>query len=151
MIPRSNTLGVGITALNLESAVEAFADALGQRRKGYVCVTGVHGVSEAQTDPEFRRILNNAFLCTPDGMPTVWVGRWQGFKEMDRVYGPDLMLDVFKRSEETGWKHFFYGGANGAGEELKAKLAGRFPKVAVVGVFEPPFRPLNDAEQEPIR
>ena len=33
-------------------------------KRGYICVTGVHGVMEAQTDSEFRHILNRAFLNT---------------------------------------------------------------------------------------
>lgn len=44
---------------------------MAERRKGYVYVTGVHGVTEAQDDPEFRRILNRAFLNTLGGVPIV--------------------------------------------------------------------------------
>ncbi len=57
-----------------------------------MCVTGVHGIMEAQSDDRFRDILNRSFLTTPDGMPTVWLGRVHGFKHMNRVYGPDYML-----------------------------------------------------------
>src|SRR3974390_33509 len=103
---RANVLGVGISAINLDSAVDAVAQAVARQTKGYVCVTGVHGVSEAQRDPAFRAILNNSFLTTPDGMPTVWMGRWQGFREMSRVYGPDLMLRVCELSQHRGFTHF---------------------------------------------
>ncbi len=66
-------LGVGISIISLASAREAVAAALAARAKGYICVTGMHGVTEAQSDPSFRRILNRAYLCTPDGMPMVWL------------------------------------------------------------------------------
>ena len=85
---RANVLGVGIDALNMRTAVSAIDAALASGHKGYVCVTGVHGIMEAQTDEHLRTILNNSFLTTPDGMPTVWVGKWQGFRGVDRVYGP---------------------------------------------------------------
>ena len=111
---RVNVLGVGLSAINLRTATRLIADAVARKTKGYICVTGVHGVMEAQTDAAFRRILNQAFLCTPDGMPMVWMGKLNGFSEMDRVYGPDLMLDVFEASIRAGHRHFFYGGANGA-------------------------------------
>src|SRR5580698_3585534 len=90
MTDRVNVLGVGISALNLPSALAEIAGAIATRRKGYICVTGVHGVMEAQSDEALRVILNNAFLCTPDGMPMVWVGKMNGHSEMSRVYGPDL-------------------------------------------------------------
>lgn len=146
-VERVNVLGVGISVLNLQRAVEVIAEAIAERRKGYIAVTGVHGVTEAQDDPEFRRILNNSFLCTPDGMPMVWMGKAAGHAEMDRVYGPDLMELLCKEGVARGWKHFFYGGAPGVAEELKAKLTARFPGMQVVGTYTPPFRPLN-AEEE---
>jgi N-acetylglucosaminyldiphosphoundecaprenol N-acetyl-beta-D-mannosaminyltransferase len=146
-----NVLGVAVSPINMGIALEQITRALANRQKGYVCVTGVHGVSEAQTDPEFRQILNRAFLCTPDGMPLVWVGRWQGQKQMDRVYGPDLMLAVLALSEKTGWRHFFYGGAEGTAQVLRSKLLERFPKLQIVGANEPPFRPLNMDEQRKLR
>jgi len=144
---RVNVLGVGVSAINMDMALAGITQALEKKEKGYVCVTGVHGVSEAQSDPGFRQILNRAFLCTPDGMPLVWVGRLQGQKHMGRVYGPDLTLALLALSEQTGWRHFFYGGADGTAQVLQEKLLHRFPKLRIVGTYQPPFRPLNAEEQ----
>jgi N-acetylglucosaminyldiphosphoundecaprenol N-acetyl-beta-D-mannosaminyltransferase len=149
--PRANVLGVGISAINLDSTTELVVQALARRVKGYVCVTGVHGVSEAQSDPSFRAILNHAFLNTPDGMPMSWVGKWQGFRDIDRVYGPDLMLRVCEISGGRGFTHFFYGGAPGVAEQLKARLEQRFSDLKVVGTYSPPFRPLTGEEEEALR
>ncbi len=145
-IQRVNVLGVGISVLNLKTALAAMAEAVAQRRKGYICITGVHGVIEAQDDPAFRRILNEAFLCTPDGMPMVWAGKLRGHREMSRVYGPDLMLDVCAWSQQSGCRHFFYGGMPGVAETLRDRLGQRFPGLRVVGCYSPPFRPLNAEE-----
>lgn len=146
-VERVNVLGVGVSVLNLETALAAVRRALEQKRKGYVCVTGVHGVMEAQRDPALRNILNAAFLNTPDGMPMVWAGRLRGFRAMDRVYGPDLMNLVFDWSRQAGRTHFFYGGGQGVAEELKRKLEVKFPGVKIVGTFTPPFRALNLEEE----
>jgi len=143
---RINVLGTGISVLNLRTALTAMADAVRERRKGYICVTGVHGVMEAQDDDSFKKILNGAFLCTPDGMPMVWAGKLDGHRDMSRVYGPDLMLEVCAWSETSGAKHFFYGGAAGVAELLAQKLKAKFPKLAVVGTDTPPFRALNEME-----
>lgn len=146
-IEKVNVLGVGLSAINLHSAVEAIATAVKSRTKGYICVTGVHGVMEAQDDPAFRDILNGAFLNTPDGMPMVWMGKIRGEKEMSRVYGPDLMLDVFEWSAQSGCSHFFYGGQPGVPEQLKRNLEEKFPGVKICGFYSPPFRPLNADEE----
>src|SRR5580692_620884 len=133
MTNRVNVLGVGISALNLQSALAEVADAIRARRKGYICVTGVHGVMEAQGDAAFRGILNNAFLCTPDGMPIVWLGKIHRHSEMRRVYGPDLMLDICAWGETNPCKHFFFGGAPGVADVLVEKLKARFPKMQIAG------------------
>jgi N-acetylglucosaminyldiphosphoundecaprenol N-acetyl-beta-D-mannosaminyltransferase len=148
---RVNVLGVGISVLDLRTALDAIAGAVRDRRKGYIAVTGVHGVMEAQDDAAFKNILNQAFLCTPDGMPMVWMGRLHGHREMRRVYGPDLMLEVCAWSETSGCKHFFYGGAAGVAELLGQKLKAKFPKLQIVGHYTPPFRPLNAAEENELQ
>jgi N-acetylglucosaminyldiphosphoundecaprenol N-acetyl-beta-D-mannosaminyltransferase len=147
MTNRVNVLGVGVSVLNLPTALETIADAIRARRRGYVCVTGVHGVMEAQSDENFRRILNNALLCTPDGMPMVWLGKIHGHPEMRRVYGPDLLLEVCAWSQKNPCKHFFFGGAEGVAGLLAEKLQARFPKLEIAGTFTPPFRALEPAEE----
>src|SRR5664280_2107417 len=150
-IKRVNVLGVGISVLNLRTALDAIAGAVRARHKGYICVRDAHGVMLAQKDPAFRRILNEAFLCTPDGMPMVWMGWLRGHREMSRVYGPDLMLEVCAWSEESGCRHFFFGGAPGVAEQLRDNLTKRFPKLQVVGCYTPPFRPLNAEEEKQLQ
>lgn len=123
-------------------------DAIARREKGYICVTDVHVVMQAQRDEAFRSVLNSAFLCTPDGMPIVWMSRLQGHLNVSRVYGPDLMQEVLQKSSSLGTRHFLYGGHDGSGLLLKRKLIERFPGLPIVGLFEPPFRPLNAEEEK---
>lgn len=142
-----NVLGVGIHALDLSKATDLILAAINQEHKGYVCVTGVHGVMEARRDAAFRKVLREAFLVTPDGMPTVWLGRMQGQPQMKRVYGPDLMLDICARSTGPGGiRHFFYGGKPGVADQLAANLQARYPGLNVAGTHTPPFRPLQAPE-----
>jgi N-acetylglucosaminyldiphosphoundecaprenol N-acetyl-beta-D-mannosaminyltransferase len=146
-IDRFNVLGVALHAMNLTVATEAVMEALRDRRKGYICVTGVHGVTEAQGDDAFREVLNGALLNTTDGMPLVWLGRRAVGGWVDRVYGPDLMLEIFRATQATAYRHFFYGGAPGVAEELKKRMEERFPGVTICGTYCPPFRALT-AEEE---
>lgn len=147
-VPRVNVLGVGVSVLNLERARAVLQAAVREGRRGYVCVTTVHGVIAAQHDPALRAIFNRSLLTTPDGMPLVWAGKLAGHREMDRVYGPDLMLDTFRWTEQTGHSHFLFGGRPGVVEALRTRLQARFPKVCIVGAYTPPFRPLTVAEEQ---
>lgn len=154
-VETANVLGIGISVLDQTRAREFLFDAVRTGRRGYVAVTGVHGVTEAQTDPELKQILNSALLSTPDGMPMVWMGKLQGHSSIRRVYGPDLMLNLCEHSRAAGLTHFLYGGKPGVADELAATLTARFPDLRVVGTYSPPFRALTEAEitelQEQIR
>ncbi len=219
-VARVNVLGVGISPLNMDEAVESLIDSRVHGRSGYVCVTGVHGVIESQRDSELKQIHNNSLLTVPDGMPTVWMGREQGFVHMGRVYGPDLMLQLMAATSEVDGcslivdkerdgvarvasttrqfnnpttapakpeslatqpasvatdnmrqqiepnglgspnnlitekkclSHFLYGATEEMLAELKQNLESRFPGIQIVGTYAPPFRPLNEQEEEELR
>lgn len=145
---RVNVLGVGVNAIDMRQALALADSALQCGRKGYICVTGVHGTMEAQKDSEFRNILNRSLLNTPDGMPMVWIGRLQGFSRMRRVFGPDFMRQMCALSVKRSYTHFLYGGAPGVAEDLERNLLRQFPGLQIVGTYTPPFRPLNQEEQE---
>lgn len=141
-------LGIPIEPLDMESAVVRVADELEARRKGYVCLIGVHGIMEAQRDSDLARVYDCATLMVPDGTPAVWVGRMQGFHQMQRVAGPDLMLEIFGRAQFAQYTHFLYGGTEGVADQLRESLLMRFPCVRIVGTHTPLFRSLTPEEEE---
>lgn len=149
-IQRVDVLGVGISAINMDMAVTELGRWVEEGEQHYVCVTGVHGVIESQSDPELLAIHNRSGLTTPDGMPMVWASKKAGADHVSRVYGPDLMLEVCERSADNGWTHFFYGGNEGVPELLAERLGERFPGLKVVGTYSPPFRPLTSEESDEI-
>lgn len=145
-IERTNILGVGVSAINMPMALEQIGLWVAERGCRYVCVANVHTITESQDDARLKQINNAAGMVTPDGMPLVWVSRLMGQKHVRRVYGPDLLLAACQRSLETGWSHYFYGGAEGVAEKLVERLSARFPGLKVAGLESPPFHALNPAE-----
>ena len=146
--PTATLLDIGIDAVNMQQAIDHVAAELASARKGYVCLAGVHGVMEAHRDPELAEIFAGATLVAPDGMPTVWVGRHQGHAQMQRVAGPDLMLEVISRDEFRDRTHFLCGGRDGIADELRDTLGHRYPWVKIVGTYCPPFGPMSPAEEQ---
>ena len=141
-----NVLGVHVSPVDMPSALEAIKRWITNQDKQYVCVTGVHGIIESYHDDALRRIHNSAGMVTPDGMPLVWIGRRLGFKQMDRVYGPDLMLNVCELSLKMRYRHFFFGAAPGVPEKLAQELQDRFPGLTVCGTYSPPFGEVSREE-----
>jgi N-acetylglucosaminyldiphosphoundecaprenol N-acetyl-beta-D-mannosaminyltransferase len=144
---RVDVLGVGIHPTSMDDALAVLQATIQTGGKGYVTVTGTHGVMEAQQDPEFRRIINQSMLTIPDGRSMVWVGWLQGFHRMRQVTGPDIMLRVCDLSVKKGYTHFLYGGNTGVADSLAASIRARFPGINIVGAFTPPFRDLTEEEE----
>ena len=146
--PAAKLLGISVEALDMELALSRIARELEARRKGYICMAGVHGIMEAFRNPELAAIYAGSSMTVPDGTPTVWVGRLQGHKAMQRVAGPDLMLEVFRRKQFAGCTHFLYGGEEHVAEQLRERFTRLYPWARIVGTYTPPFRDLNAKEEE---
>jgi N-acetylglucosaminyldiphosphoundecaprenol N-acetyl-beta-D-mannosaminyltransferase len=145
--PRYNVLGIGVSALTLAQAADLVVGVRGHLRRGYVCCGTAAGFTAARADPALRLIFNESWLTTPDGMPLVWLGP----RGVERVYGPDLMLAVCDTGRAAGLTHFLLGGVHGVAEDLKQKLTARFPGLAIIGTFSPPYRPLDANELTALR
>jgi N-acetylglucosaminyldiphosphoundecaprenol N-acetyl-beta-D-mannosaminyltransferase len=146
--PAAKLLGISVEALDMELALSRIARELEARRKGYICMAGVHGIMEAFRDSELAAIYAGSSITAPDGTPTVWVGRLQGHKAMQRVAGPDLMLEVFRRKQFAGCTHFLYGGEEHVAEQLRERFTRLYPWARIVGTYTPPFRDLNAEEED---
>ena len=147
-MPRVNVLGVGISALDERRAVAEVEGWVTRGERHWVNVCTVHTVMECRKSERLRGIVNGGGLATPDGMPLVWLCRAAGHRDAGRVYGPDLMLALCRRSQVTGHRHYFYGGTPDVTEELVDRLLWQFPKLQVAGWHAPPFRP-PDTPEEP--
>jgi N-acetylglucosaminyldiphosphoundecaprenol N-acetyl-beta-D-mannosaminyltransferase len=145
---RLNVLGVGISPMNLSRAVETIDGWIGDGRREYVCVCGVHGIMESRREPALRRLHNESGLVVPDGMPLVWLLHHAGYRDADRVYGPDLMLAMFEHGIARGIRHFLYGATPTALARLKENMTFRFPGLCIAGTLSPPFRPLSSEEDD---
>jgi N-acetylglucosaminyldiphosphoundecaprenol N-acetyl-beta-D-mannosaminyltransferase len=147
---RSDILGVRVSAINLDDAVETVERWIREGSRNYVCVTSVHGLLESRRDEQLRDIHNGAGLVTPDGMPLVWLSRLSGKSRTERVCGRDLMRRLTAVSTRRGYRQFYYGGAKGVAEKLKQALTAAYPDLAVAGVLSPPFRGLTREEDDVI-
>jgi N-acetylglucosaminyldiphosphoundecaprenol N-acetyl-beta-D-mannosaminyltransferase len=102
---------------------------------------------EAYKDNNFRKIINNADLVTPDGIPLVWTMRMLGFKNQSRVYGPTLTLHVCEAASKLGLPVGFYGGSPETIKYLVQNISYRFAPLLIAYAYSPPFRSLRLEEE----
>jgi N-acetylglucosaminyldiphosphoundecaprenol N-acetyl-beta-D-mannosaminyltransferase len=134
-------LGTRVDAVGLAEAADrvlAWAEA-GETRM--VAAANVHMLVEARDDPAFADRLARFDLVTPDGMPLVWRLRRMGHAGQERVYGPDLTLEVCTRAAARGVPIGIFGGSPEALAGTRRALLDRFPELRIVHAESPPIRP----------
>jgi N-acetylglucosaminyldiphosphoundecaprenol N-acetyl-beta-D-mannosaminyltransferase len=148
--PDTTIVGMKVSSTDYAHASGAVQKWAQHGASKYVCVASVNNVMEAYDSAEFQRVMNQADLVTPDGIPVVWGLRLLGHKDASRVYGPDLTPILLRMAAETGLPVGFYGGAPEVLKRLLEVVAKRFPAVHVAYSFSPPFRPLTPEEDEQV-
>jgi N-acetylglucosaminyldiphosphoundecaprenol N-acetyl-beta-D-mannosaminyltransferase len=148
-VARERLLGVPLALIDYERTLDWIADAVAERRRGYICVAAVHTVMATREDAELRSAVLGSDLTVPDGQPLVWALKALGHPLEDRVYGPELMQRACERAEREGTRFYLYGGRNDeALAQLKDNLRAAYPGLQIAGGYSPPFRELTAAEED---
>jgi len=138
--PTINILDILIHATCLDQTIQTICRWIEAKQQHYICVRDVHGIVKCQNDPVLRQIHKNSGLTVPDGMPLVWIGRMKGYRQMGRVYGPDLMRLMCQTSVAKGFTHCLYGGKTIAQvQALKKELEQKYNGIQITGAFCPPW------------
>lgn len=145
MIETYDVLGIPISAVSLDAANELIHEWANDDISRFIFVRDVHGIMQAQKDPELMKLHHQASLVTPDGMPLVWLGRWKGYN-VSRTCGPDLLEHVLKKSDFSGLRHYFFGGKSGVVQSLEATFVNRFRNLRIVGIATPPMSQMTKIE-----
>ena len=139
---------ISISNVNLETTLSFLSETIANENYGYVCVTNSRTSYLANHDDDYCAIQNNSLLTVPDGMPLVWIANNQGFKNVGKVSGMDLMDAIFTESIEKGYSHYFYGCSQNTIDLLQIKLKEKYPGLDIKAAVSPPFQPIEDYDIE---
>ncbi len=139
-------LKTNINVTNMSDTIKYIGGHLDDLRGKYICVSNVHTTVMSYENEEYRKIQNGAAMALPDGAPLSSYSRRKGYKQAQRVTGPDLMLELFAISKEKGYRHYFYGATEETLQSMKEVLERDYPGIQIAGMYAPPFRALTPQE-----
>ena len=146
-----NVLGVDVSCVDYDGAASAVIAAAKARRPLKVTALAVHGVMTGVLDAGQRWRLNRFDLVTPDGQPVRWaLNLLHGCGLRQRVYGPDLTLEVCRRAARENLPVFLYGSRPEVLDALAPELALRAPGLTICGFRPSLFRTSSDDEKRAI-
>jgi N-acetylglucosaminyldiphosphoundecaprenol N-acetyl-beta-D-mannosaminyltransferase len=145
---KKNVVGVLVDAIDYEAAVDRIIAAAKERRPMSISALAVHGVMTGVLDPVHRYRLNHLDLVAPDGQPVRWaLNLMHGTALTDRVYGPNLTLQLCARAAAESLPIYLYGSRPEVLENLSRNLCRQFPSLKIAGTQPSKFRQLSAEEK----
>lgn len=149
-LPGARVLDTFVNAMDWSEVRTLLTEWIRAAESRYVCLCNVHSAVLAESDQDYARVLADADLVLPDGMPVAWVLRHRGYPAQPRIGGPDLMWACCEDMSANGHGLFLYGSSQQTLDRLVHNLQSSFPALKIAGALSPPFHELNEREESEI-
>lgn len=141
-----NILGVNIDNITAADALENAKALLNSEGVSRIFTPNPEFIMTARKDEDFRRILNQADMCTPDGIGVVYAAKILKTPVQERVAGFDLACSLLAHIAGTGDGVFLFGAKPGVAERAAENLKKDYPGLIISGTHNGYFQPEEDAD-----
>lgn len=122
-------LGIKVNPTSYQQVVKIISRWLKESISHYLVTPNPEIITYAQSDPQFKKILNSAHLSIPDGKGLVWASKGK-LKKV--VTGTDLMLKICSLAPQKKWKIGLLGGVGDTSQKTASKLKKIFPNINII-------------------
>jgi N-acetylglucosaminyldiphosphoundecaprenol N-acetyl-beta-D-mannosaminyltransferase len=130
---KKDILGIRFDDLTLDEAVQAGARLLSDSDFHYVVTPNPEFILSAETDLEFKTILNQADLVLPDGIGVVYSARILGTPLKERVPGIDFASGMLSVLNQRGGRLFLLGAKPGVAQQAGVNILEQYPNIVLCG------------------
>jgi len=131
--PIPNILGVRADNVNYDQALSIIEGFVQSGSSHQVVTVNPEFIVAAQSDDDFRDILNASSLALPDGVGLLWAARFLGHSLQERVTGTDTVQRVAALAAQKGYRLFLLGAAPGVAAATAARLCETYPDLRIAG------------------
>ena len=124
---RIDLRGVAIDVLTEQGCVERLIRESQAGQGGWVITPNLDHMRRAETDDEFRTMLDEADVVVADGMPLIWASRLQGTPLPERVAGSALVWSLAEAAAKADRSLYLLGGDPGAADKAADVLKKPLP------------------------
>jgi N-acetylglucosaminyldiphosphoundecaprenol N-acetyl-beta-D-mannosaminyltransferase len=144
------TTAIGGAPIGVVTEAEVVEGILGGAAKGtglWTVTANLDHLRRYRTDPEAKRLIDEADLVVADGMPLVWASRLAGTPLPERINGTNLIWALCEAAARRGQSISLVGGGPGLAASSAEVLARRYPDLEVAGAVCPPLGFEHDADE----
>jgi len=147
---KHSILGILFDLISYEGVLKTIEHWRQTEEKQYITLAPPYSVLLGDRDTEMNVAMDRAGLVLPDGIGIILAANILNYKNNGRITGPLLMLKTCDWGRKYGYRHYFYGGAEGVADRLTDRLLKIFPGIQITGTYSPPFQPLSEKEDKAI-
>ncbi len=133
-------LGCPIHAMTLDQTLAEVDRAIRARRRLRIGVVNAAKLVNMRRNAELREDVLSSDLILADGMSVVWAARLLGRPLPERVAGIDLMQEMLRVGNESGYRVYCLGATQAVLDATIARIARDYPKVVIAGRHHGYFR-----------
>lgn len=131
---RVEILGVPIDPLSSDETVNLVEEYINAGKPLHLMGVNADKINQCKKNVRLDNIVKSCGIINADGVSLVMAGKFLGKHLPERVAGIDLMQDLVERSEEKGYKVYFFGAKEEIVRETSEKLKLKFPRLNVTGI-----------------
>lgn len=139
-------LGVKVHRVDMAATLSAIRRWIAAGEARMIVTADASAVVIAQRDEEFKRIVNQADLVTPDGAGILLGSKWLGVPLDARVSGVDAAREICRMAAEEHFSVYFLGAAPGVAELAAQNMQSELAGLQVAGAHHGYFPPSEDAK-----
>ena len=134
-------MGIPVDNLNMEETLDRVEEFVKIGRKTgkthQIATVNTDFLIKASEDETLRDLLQNADMCTADGMPLIWASKLLGTPLQERVAGSDMVPLLAERAAKKGLTLYFMGAGEGVAAKAAEMLTAQYEGLQVVGTSSP--------------
>lgn len=133
--------------VDYDSASDIIIEMAEKKESFGVSALAVHGLITSLKDDSLKEVINDIDLIVPDGQPIRWA--LNSFYELgmkDRVYGPQLTLEVLRKASSKKLNVFLYGSTSDTLDKFEKFIKANFEGVNICGIHIDRFREATEEE-----
>ncbi len=126
-------LGCRVHDVDMDTVMNAVQGFVNNQATHQIVTADASAIVIAQSDPEFKEIVNSADIVSPDGVSIVLGSRFSCKRIQVRVSGVDISMKILEMAAKDSFSVFFFGAAPGVAEKAAEKMIEQYPGLLVAG------------------
>jgi len=135
---------IWLNGFNLRIVLKSINSLVASGKPSVVSVMNLRTIGISIKNKQYANLINDTALRITDGMPLVWVGKFLGIQNIERITGPDLFIELLE--SKYNYKHYFLGDTAQTINKMIMEIGRKKSGTKIVGYFSPPFRNLSESE-----